>query len=160
MTPSFSFMYSMKDNLVALGLMVGLDYTDPNTDPQVLLQRMKTHPVFQKYLKGGKVIQYGAKTVPLGGWFAMPRLYADGLLLSNLLGNGAAFTPRWGLVTADEIDRARAAYGDRVRTADHTPLLLKRLAKLTWLGAAGERIDGWLQAIDAEVSPSSRMSII
>jgi len=78
-----SFMYSMKDNLVALGLMVGLDYTDPNTDPQVLLQRMKTHPLFQKYLKGGKVIQYGAKTVPLGGWFAMPRLYADGLLLAG-----------------------------------------------------------------------------
>ena len=78
-----SFMYSMKDNLVALGLMVGLDYTDPNTDPQVLLQRMKMHPVFQKYLKGGKVIQYGAKTVPLGGWFAMPKLYADGLLLAG-----------------------------------------------------------------------------
>jgi electron-transferring-flavoprotein dehydrogenase len=78
-----SFMYSMKDNLVALGLMVGLDYSDPNTDPQVLLQRMKTHPVFQKYLKGGKVIQYGAKTVPLGGWFAMPKLYADGLLLAG-----------------------------------------------------------------------------
>jgi electron-transferring-flavoprotein dehydrogenase len=78
-----SFMYSMKDNLVALGLMVGLDYKDPNTDPQVLLQRMKMHPLFQKYLKGGKVIQYGAKTVPLGGWFAMPRLYADGMLLAG-----------------------------------------------------------------------------
>jgi len=78
-----SFMYSMKDNLVALGLMVGLDYSDPNTDPQVLLQRMKTHPLFQKYLKGGKVIQYGAKTVPLGGWHAMPKMYADGLLLAG-----------------------------------------------------------------------------
>jgi electron-transferring-flavoprotein dehydrogenase len=78
-----SFMYSMKDNLVALGLMVGLDYADPNTDPQVLLQRMKTHPLFQKYLKGGKVIQYGAKTVPLGGWHAMPKPYADGLLLAG-----------------------------------------------------------------------------
>jgi electron-transferring-flavoprotein dehydrogenase len=78
-----SFMYSMKDNLVAIGLIVGLDYADPNTDPQVLLQRMKTHPLFQKYLKGGKVIQYGAKTVPLGGWHAMPKLYADGLLLAG-----------------------------------------------------------------------------
>jgi electron-transferring-flavoprotein dehydrogenase len=78
-----SFMYSMKGNLVSLGLMVGLDYSDPNTDPQVLLQRMKTHPLYQKYLKGGKVIQYGAKTVPLGGWHAMPKLYADGLLLAG-----------------------------------------------------------------------------
>src|ERR1041384_1298754 len=78
-----SFMYSMKENLVALGLMVGLDYTDPNTDPQALLPLMKTHPLYQKYLKGGKVIQYGAKTVPLGGWHAMPKLYADGLLLAG-----------------------------------------------------------------------------
>jgi electron-transferring-flavoprotein dehydrogenase len=63
--------------------MVGLDYGDPNTDPQVLLQHLKTHPLFQKYLKGGKVIQYGAKTVPLAGWHSMPRLYADGLLLAG-----------------------------------------------------------------------------
>lgn len=78
-----AFMYSMKDNLVSLGLMVGLDYTDPNTDPQVLLQRLKMHPLMQKYLKGGKVIQYGAKTVPLGGWHAMPKLTADGLILAG-----------------------------------------------------------------------------
>jgi electron-transferring-flavoprotein dehydrogenase len=78
-----AFMYSMKDNLVQLGLMVGLDYKDPNTDPQVLLQRMKMHPLYQKYLGGGKVIQYGAKTVPLGGWFAQPKPYADGLLLAG-----------------------------------------------------------------------------
>ena len=76
-----SFMYSMKDNLVSLGLVIGLDYADPNLDPQAELQRMKTHPVFQKYLKGGKVVQYGAKTIPEGGWFSRPRPYSDGLLL-------------------------------------------------------------------------------
>ena len=78
-----AFMYTLKDNLISIGLVVGLDAPDPNTDPQVELQRMKTHPVYQKYLKGGKVIQYGAKTIPEGGWFSMPRPYADGLLLAG-----------------------------------------------------------------------------
>ncbi len=38
-------------------------------------------------------------------------VYADGILLSNLLGNGATFTPRWGLVTPEEIDRVDVLYG-------------------------------------------------
>ena len=44
---------------------------------------MKMHPLFQKYLKGGKVIQYGAKTAPLGGFHSIPKLYADGLMLAG-----------------------------------------------------------------------------
>lgn len=104
-----SFMYSMKDNLVALGLMVGLDYTDPNTDPQALLQLMKTHPLFQKYLKGGKVIQYGAKTVPLGGWHAMPKLYADGILLA---GDSA------GLVNAERLKGVHLAIKSGILAAE------------------------------------------
>jgi electron-transferring-flavoprotein dehydrogenase len=78
-----AFMYTLKDNLVSIGLVVGLDTPDPNMDPQVELQRMKMHPVYQKYLKGGKVIQYGAKTIPEGGWWSMPKLYAGGLLLAG-----------------------------------------------------------------------------
>lgn len=78
-----AFLYTMKDNLISLGLVVGLDTPDPNIDPQVELQRMKTHPVYQKYIKGGKVIQYGAKTIPEGGWWSMPRPYADGVLLAG-----------------------------------------------------------------------------
>jgi len=106
-----SFMYSMKENLVSLGLMVGLDYTDPNTDPQVLLQLMKTHPLYQKYLKGGKVIQYGAKTVPLGGWHAMPKLYADGLLLA---GDSA------GLVNAERLKGVHLAIKSGMLAAEAT----------------------------------------
>jgi hypothetical protein len=65
---------------------------------------------------------------------------------------------RWA-DAAEQIDKARAAYGDRVRTGDHTPLLLKRLGKLTWLGAAQSKIDVWLAAIDAEAAPSMKMPI-
>lgn len=42
---------------------------------------------------------------------ARSMVYADGILLSNLLGNGAAFTPRWGLVTPEEIERVDVLYG-------------------------------------------------
>jgi serine/threonine protein kinase len=62
---------------------------------------------------------------------------------------------RWA-DAAEELDRARTAYGDRVRTGDHTPLLLKRLLRLSWLGSALGKIEAWLQAIDADVAPSSR----
>jgi serine/threonine protein kinase len=61
---------------------------------------------------------------------------------------------RWSEAAA-ELDLARGAYGDRVRTGDHTPLLLKRLARLSWLGPALGRIESWLVVIDSEVAPSS-----
>jgi len=78
-----AFLYVLEDNLVSLGLVIGLDYRDPNLDPQVELQRLKTHPLIGKYIAGGKVVQYGAKTIPEGGWFSMPRPYASGLLLAG-----------------------------------------------------------------------------
>jgi electron-transferring-flavoprotein dehydrogenase len=78
-----AFLYTLEDNLVSLGLVIGLDYRDPNLDPQIELQRLKMHPLMQKYVAGGKVVQYGAKTIPEGGWFSLPRPYADGLLLTG-----------------------------------------------------------------------------
>jgi len=62
---------------------------------------------------------------------------------------------RWA-AAAEELDLARTAYGDRLRAGDHTPLLLKRLVRLTWLGTALGKIEGWLQAMDADQTPSSR----
>jgi eukaryotic-like serine/threonine-protein kinase len=56
---------------------------------------------------------------------------------------------RWADAEA-EIDRARAAFGDRVRCGDHTPHLLRRLASLTWEGEAGEKIDEWLAVVEAQ----------
>jgi iron complex outermembrane receptor protein len=42
---------------------------------------------------------------------ARSMVYADGILLSNYLGNGAGFTPRWGMVTPEEIERVDVLYG-------------------------------------------------
>ncbi|MBV8117533.1 MAG: electron transfer flavoprotein-ubiquinone oxidoreductase [Candidatus Eremiobacteraeota bacterium] len=75
------FIYGMAGNVLDIGHVTGLDYKNPTTDPHNELQRMKQHPVIAKMLDGAKMIRYGAKAIPEGGLFAMPRLYADGLLL-------------------------------------------------------------------------------
>jgi len=75
------WVYMMNDDIIDIGLVTGLDYADPTTDPHNLFQKMKTLPAIKPLLEGGKLIRYGAKAIPEGGLHAMPRLYADGLLL-------------------------------------------------------------------------------
>ena len=75
------FIYCMADDIIDIGHVTGLDSKDPTIDPHNELQRMKAHPVIAKMLHGGTMIRYGAKAIPEGGFFAMPRLYADGLLI-------------------------------------------------------------------------------
>jgi electron-transferring-flavoprotein dehydrogenase len=77
-----SFMYPLGSNQIALGLVVGLDYHDAALDVHQLLQRMKLHPLFRPYLEGGQLLEWGAKTIPEGGYYALPeRRYGDGILL-------------------------------------------------------------------------------
>ena len=77
-----SFMYPLAPNLVALGLVVGLDYRDASLDVHVLLQRLKRHPLFRPYLEGGEMVEWGAKTIPEGGFHALPaRRHGDGVVL-------------------------------------------------------------------------------
>jgi electron-transferring-flavoprotein dehydrogenase len=77
-----SFMYPLGPNQVALGLVVGLDYHDASLDVHELLQRMKLHPLFKPQLDGGQLLEWGAKTIPEGGYYALPeRRYGDGLLI-------------------------------------------------------------------------------
>ena len=75
------FIYGMAGDVLDVGQVTGLDYKNPTTDPHNELQRLKEHPAVRKLLEGAKLIRYGAKAIPEGGLFAMPRLYADGLLL-------------------------------------------------------------------------------
>jgi len=82
------FVYGMRDNILDIGFVTGLDYKNPTTDPHNELQRMKEHPDISKMLDGGRLIRYGAKAIPEGGLFAMPRAYADGLLI---VGDSAGF---------------------------------------------------------------------
>ncbi|WP_207689991.1 electron transfer flavoprotein-ubiquinone oxidoreductase [Desulfonema limicola] len=72
------FIYGMKNNMVTLGLLTGLDYKDPFLDPHREFQKLKLHPFIADLLKNGKIIQYGAKTAPVGGYFSIPELVLDG----------------------------------------------------------------------------------
>jgi electron-transferring-flavoprotein dehydrogenase len=84
-----SFMYPLEPHLVALGLVVGLDYRDSGLDVHVLFQRMKLHPLFRQYLEGGEMVEWGAKTIPEGGYYSVPaRRTGDGVVV---LGDSAGF---------------------------------------------------------------------
>lgn len=83
-----AFIYTMQENLIDVGCVVGLDSPNPRTDCHLLLQKLKTHPFVRSMLEGGKLLSYGAKAVPEGGYYAMPQLYSDGLLI---VGDSAGF---------------------------------------------------------------------
>lgn len=84
-----SFMYPLEPNLLALGLVVGLDYRSSTFDVHDRLQRMKQHPFFRQYLEGGEMVEWGAKTIPEGGYYSLPKKrYGNGLLI---VGDAAGF---------------------------------------------------------------------
>jgi electron-transferring-flavoprotein dehydrogenase len=76
-----SFLYHYGDNLVSLGYVVGLDYTNPTLSPFQEMQRWKTHPAIAKHLKGGRRISYGARTIVEGGFQSIPHLVVSGGLI-------------------------------------------------------------------------------
>jgi electron-transferring-flavoprotein dehydrogenase len=84
-----SFVYPLGDDMVSLGMVVGLDYADSELSVHDLLQELKTHPLVRAVLEGGERLEWGAKTIPEGGLLSLPRaLHAPGLLLC---GDGAGF---------------------------------------------------------------------
>jgi electron-transferring-flavoprotein dehydrogenase len=82
------FCYGPADGLYAVGLVCALDWEDPRMDAHAQLQRFKQHPFIREFIQGGEVIAYGAKTLPEGGYFAVPRPYVDGAVL---VGDSAGF---------------------------------------------------------------------
>jgi electron-transferring-flavoprotein dehydrogenase len=130
------FVYGMKDNCVTVGLIIGLDYKDPGMDPHREFQKFKLHPHISRLMAEGRLLQYGAKTAPVGGYFAIPELAMDGGLLigdaANLFnsqkikgihiaqqsGMLAAETIFGGLL-ADDFSKSRlAGYEDRLYSGD------------------------------------------
>jgi electron-transferring-flavoprotein dehydrogenase len=78
------FIYGMRDNKVSVGLLTGLDYHDPYLDPHREFQKFKLHPYVADLLKEGKLVQYGAKTAPVGGFFSIPKLtFPGGMLVGD-----------------------------------------------------------------------------
>jgi len=84
-----SWIYPMGPDLVSLGLVVGLDYRQSTLDVHELLQRLKGHPLVREVLGGGECVEWGARTIPEGGFYAIPeRLHGDGVLIA---GDSAGF---------------------------------------------------------------------
>ena len=84
-----SFVYPLEPNLIALGLVVGLDYRDAALDVHQLVQRFKQHPLIRELLAGGEMVEWGAKTIPEGGFYALPsQRSGEGVVL---LGDAAGF---------------------------------------------------------------------
>src|SRR5262245_16700034 len=83
-----AWLYDMKDHMVSLGFVTGLDAESPYNDPHDNMQRLKLHPFVRRILEGGEIVRCGAKTIPEGGLFSQPRLYHEGALL---VGDSASF---------------------------------------------------------------------
>ncbi|GAB1424755.1 electron transfer flavoprotein-ubiquinone oxidoreductase [Thauera terpenica] len=82
------FVYHLEDNLVAVGYVVGLAYSNPFLSPFEEMQRYKTHPEIRQYLDGGKRLAYGARALTAGGLQSLPRLIFPG---GGLIGDDAGF---------------------------------------------------------------------
>jgi len=84
-----SFMYPLTRNQIALGIVVGLDYKRTTDDIHEMLQRLKLHPLFREILESGEMVEWGAKTIPEGGYYALPRRrHGDGVMI---VGDSAGF---------------------------------------------------------------------
>ncbi|MGO4279763.1 electron-transferring-flavoprotein dehydrogenase [Cupriavidus sp. OV038] len=104
-----SFLYHMEDNKVAVGFVVGLDYTNPWLSPFEEFQRFKTHPEIRKYFEGGKRIGYGARAITAGGLLSLPKTVFPG---GALVGCDA------GYLNASRIKGSHAAIKTGMMAAD------------------------------------------
>lgn len=132
-----SFIYHLEGNKVAVGFVVGLDYSNPTLSPYQEMQRFKTHPAIQPLLEGGKRISYGARALNEGGFQSIPELTFPG---GALIGCSAGFVnvPKIkgihnamfsGIAAADAITQEGGLESYPIRLKDHTPVI-KELHKV------------------------------
>ena len=115
------FIYHVDETHVALGFALAIDYEDPATFPHDLFRRWKRHPFVQRHIAGGKVVEYGARLVPEGGWHSRVRLAAPGAfiigdsagLVDTMELKGIHLAVESGMAAADAICR-----GDSIRPED------------------------------------------
>ena len=118
------WVYGLSNNRVSIGLVVALEYADPRFDPHAAFQIWKTHPFLRKLLDGGKMVRYGAKSLPYGGWYAMPRNYVDGGLIVGDSGSfldsqrlkGIHLAMKSGMLAAETIFEALKAGDTSAKT--------------------------------------------
>jgi len=82
------WIYGLSESSLSIGYVVGLDHHDARMDPHAMFVRWKQHPAISALLEGGELVRYGAKTIPGGGYYAMPKLQGDGFAI---VGDSAGF---------------------------------------------------------------------
>jgi electron-transferring-flavoprotein dehydrogenase len=82
------WLYDMQDNLISYGFVTLLESENPSCDPHLAAQKFKTNPWMRALLEDAELVRYGAKCIPTGGLYAMPKLYTDGALI---VGDSASF---------------------------------------------------------------------
>ena len=106
-----SFLYHLEGNLVAVGVVVGLDYRNPWLSPYEEFQRYKTHPAIRGYFEGGRRISYGARALSEGGFQSIPKLhFPGGVLVGDTAGflnvpkiKGTHMAMKSGMVAAEAV---------------------------------------------------------
>lgn len=133
-----SFMYHLEDNLVAVGFVIGLDYSNPYLSPFEEFQRFKTHPAIRSVFKGGRRIAYGARALSEGGVQSQPKLTFPG---GALIGDTASFlnvpkikgthtAMKSGMLAAEAVFDLLAASGE---SAGAEALAYPQAYKQSWL---------------------------
>jgi electron-transferring-flavoprotein dehydrogenase len=128
------WIYGLSNNRVSIGLVIGLEYANPQFDPHEAFQRWKTHRFVKKVVEGGKLVRYGAKTIPAGGWYSMPRNYVDGGLIIGDSGSfldsqrlkGIHMAIKSGMLAAETIFDALKAADTSARTLSAFPQRVER----------------------------------
>ncbi|MDP3440511.1 MAG: NAD(P)/FAD-dependent oxidoreductase, partial [Azonexus sp.] len=106
-----SFLYHLENNLVAIGMVVGLDYKNPWLSPYEEFQRYKTHPAIAGFFAGARRISYGARALSEGGYQSVPKLtFPGGLLIGDTAGflnvpkiKGTHMAMKSGMVAAEAV---------------------------------------------------------
>jgi electron-transferring-flavoprotein dehydrogenase len=125
-----TWLYPMKDSksgddLVSIGFVIDLEYADATTSAHDLLQQFKLHPLVREILEGGERVSWGAKALPAGGWWSMPKLSMPGaVLVGDSAGMGVHHSVQSGALAAEAIyaalkrgDTDLSSYEDAVDTS-------------------------------------------
>ncbi|MCP5425913.1 MAG: electron transfer flavoprotein-ubiquinone oxidoreductase [Gammaproteobacteria bacterium] len=133
-----SFIYHIENNQVAVGFVVGLDYSNPHISPFDEFQRFKTHPKIRPLFEGGKRVSYGARALNEGGWQSIPKLtFPGGMLIGCSAGflntpkiKGIHTAMKSAMVAAEETFEALVQGGTTKELVSYPRKLLKE----SWLG--------------------------
>jgi electron-transferring-flavoprotein dehydrogenase len=128
-----SFLYHLENNLVAVGMVVGLDYKNPWLSPYEEFQRYKTHPAIRGTFAGGRRISYGARALSEGGWQSVPKLtFPGGLLIGDTAGflnvpkiKGTHMAMKSGMVAAEAVFDHLATDNPGTEAAGYPEMLRK-----------------------------------